>query len=61
MGEKYITAFEDRDNIEKLIQLLEEKVKEEEAENEKKKQEKAERKSMEIEPEKKGWSKWRPF
>jgi hypothetical protein len=61
MGEKYITVFEDRDNIEKLIHLLEEKVKEEEAENEKLKQEKAERKSMEGEIQKKGWAKWWPF
>jgi hypothetical protein len=47
MGEKFITVFENRTNIKKLIQLLEQKVKEEEAGNEKKKQEKAEIKSKE--------------
>lgn len=62
MGEKYITVFEERDNIEKLIQLLEQKVKEEEAENKRKKQERAEKKAEEdVKTEKKGWLSWWPF
>ena len=62
MGEKYITVFEERDNIEKLIQLLEQKVKEEEAENKRKKQERAEKKAeKDVKTEKKGWLKWWPF
>ncbi|MBD3207757.1 hypothetical protein GF319_15615 [Candidatus Bathyarchaeota archaeon] len=62
MGEKYITVFEERDNIEKLIQLLEQKVKEEEEENKRKKQERAEKKADKgVKSEKKGWMKWWPF
>jgi len=62
MGEKYITVFEERENIEKLIQLLEQKVKEEEAENKRKKQERAEKKAeKDVKTEKKGWLSWWPF
>jgi hypothetical protein len=59
MGEKYITIFENRENIEKLIQLLEKKSKEKESENKGKNKQKARRNSKRRE-EKKGLLKWLP-
>ena len=55
-GEKLLTIFEDKDNIEKLIQILEKKIIEEEIDKKKKKEERIEDK---LENKKKGWFKWR--
>jgi hypothetical protein len=60
MGEKYITIFENRENIEKLIQLLEKKSKETKSKIKEKNEQKAKRNSKKSE-EKKGWLKWLPF
>jgi exonuclease I len=56
-GEKYIAIFEDRKNIEKLIQLLEQKIDEEK----KDKDEKSSDSGQTDEKRKKGLLKWWPF
>ena len=56
-GEKLFTIFEKRENVEKLITLLEEKAKEEEHPPEKEEQTTTDKEA----PPKKGWRRFLPF
>ena len=61
-GEKLFRVFEKRDNVEKLITLLEEMAKEEDrVKEESKKAKKAQEAEAEEAPQKKGWRKYFPF
>ena len=61
-GEKFFTVFEKRENVEKLITLLEEMAKEEDKmKEESKKAKKAQEAEAEETPQKKGWRRFLPF
>jgi len=61
-GEKFFTVFEKRENVEKLITLLEEMTKEEDKMKEElKKAKKAQEAEAEETPQKKGWRRFLPF
>ncbi len=61
-GEKFLTIFEKRENVERLLQRIEELTKEEEErEKERKAQEKARREEAGEEAPKKGWRRFLPF
>ena len=61
-GEKFFTVFEKRENVEKLITLLEEMAKEEDKMKEElKKAKKAQEAEAEETPQKKGWRRFLPF
>jgi len=61
-GEKFFTVFEKRENVEKLITLLEEMAKEEDKmKEESKKAKKAQEAEAEETPREKGWRRFLPF